>query len=256
MIWFACKQCGKRHGRSESLIGTMVFCECGQGNRVPWSSTAAEPEPEEARPLPPRPRAPRPSLPEPADQGAQPTAGNSSERGPGDLPSPRRRRVVRRPNPAFCLVHDEEASTATCADCHCSFCSACVVTLQGQPLCGPCKNFRVRNLGRPPRMAALAIVAFVLALVGGPAAFFLAFAALGMQVSSEGGALASVVFCLLALALPSAGLVVSWLALRQTESRTDVGGRSLAMTGATTALVAILWSLTIAAIVIAKEVQG
>ena len=57
MIWFACKQCGKRHGRAEHLSGTLVFCECGHGNRVPWSSTVAEPEPEEAAPLPPpRPR--------------------------------------------------------------------------------------------------------------------------------------------------------------------------------------------------------
>ena len=44
MIWFACKQCGKRHGRAESLVGTLVFCECGQGNRVPWASTVPEPE--------------------------------------------------------------------------------------------------------------------------------------------------------------------------------------------------------------------
>src|SRR6516164_6467007 len=54
MIWFACKQCGKRHGRGEHLAGTLVFCECGHGNRVPWSSTIPEPAPE-----PPPPREPR-----------------------------------------------------------------------------------------------------------------------------------------------------------------------------------------------------
>src|SRR5262249_16114600 len=44
MIWFSCKQCGKVHGRAENSAGTLVFCDCGQGNTVPWESTAAEPE--------------------------------------------------------------------------------------------------------------------------------------------------------------------------------------------------------------------
>ena len=44
MIWFTCRQCGKRHVRPEAECGTLVFCECGQGNRVPWQSTVAEEE--------------------------------------------------------------------------------------------------------------------------------------------------------------------------------------------------------------------
>ena len=43
MIWFTCKKCGKTHGRTETSAGTMVFCECGNGNTVPWESTAAPP---------------------------------------------------------------------------------------------------------------------------------------------------------------------------------------------------------------------
>jgi hypothetical protein len=118
MIWFACKQCCKRHGRGEHLAGTLVFCECGQGNRVPWSSTAAEPEPEEALPAPPlRPRAPRPTVDE--------------KRSGPELLRPRRSRERRRPDPAYCLNHEEAPKEAMCAACHGSFCSACVVTLQG-----------------------------------------------------------------------------------------------------------------------------
>ena len=43
MIWFACKQCGKTHGRPDSAIGATIFCDCGCGLLVPWESTAAEP---------------------------------------------------------------------------------------------------------------------------------------------------------------------------------------------------------------------
>src|SRR5271169_2112243 len=56
MIWFTCKKCGKTHGRADNSAGTMIFCDCGAGNTVPWESTTAEP----AAPLPvaSAPRAP------------------------------------------------------------------------------------------------------------------------------------------------------------------------------------------------------
>ena len=60
MIWFGCKKCGKRHGKAESLCGTLVFCDCGFGNRVPWSSTVPEPEAPEPTAVPARPRLRRP----------------------------------------------------------------------------------------------------------------------------------------------------------------------------------------------------
>ena len=50
MIWFTCKQCGKTHGRPENSVGSLVFCECGAGNTVPWESTVAEPEQPAAAP--------------------------------------------------------------------------------------------------------------------------------------------------------------------------------------------------------------
>src|SRR5437764_9295277 len=98
MIWFACKQCGKRHGRAESLVGTLVFCECGQGNRVPWASTVPEPE------APPEP-------PPPASAPARPRPRPAPEEDEDDLPPPvaqplRRTPEVRRPNPKYTLTPD------------------------------------------------------------------------------------------------------------------------------------------------------
>src|SRR5262245_7100263 len=244
MIWFACKQCGKRHGRAEHLSGTLVFCECGHGNRVPWSSTAPEPEPEEAQPVPPPPRArvPRPSFDE--------------DRPEPEFLRPRRSRERRRPNPAYCLNHEETLKETTCDICHCSFCSACVVTMQGQTLCGPCKNFRVRGRSRPAHLASLAIVAFILALVTTVVSLFLTFLALGMVVGIENGIIPAIVCCLIALALAGAELVVGWLALRQIDRQPTLAGRALAMTGATAGLAGIVWSLAVAVFSIAKEYRG
>ncbi len=244
MIWFACKQCGKKHGRAESLAGTLVFCDCGQGNRVPWSSTTAEPEPAEEPPAPAAPPRPRPWAPPRGDDDRQP-----------DFPVPRRRREVRRPNPHYCLNHDDVASEQTCADCRGSFCAACVVTLQGRTLCGPCKNFRVRGINRPTHVSAMAIVSFVVALVSGPVSVILGFMAVGMHVTSDsvGG---GVLLCLLALALPGVALVLAWLALREIETKPRVGGRALAASGATTALAGVLWAVGIATMMIVRQVQG
>ncbi len=243
MIWFACKQCGKRHGRAEHLSGTLVFCECGHGNRVPWSSTVAEPEPEEAAPLPPpRPRAPRP-----------PSEDDRPE--PEFLP-PRRSRERRRPNAAYCLNHDETPKKTICDACHSSFCSACVVTVRGQTLCGPCKNFRVRGLNRPARVPALAIVSLVLSLISAPAAALLALIAVDARAAGEGGVFMAEVICFIGMMLPIAGLVLGWAALRQIESKPNLGGRSLAITGATTGMAGALLCLAVAVLSIAKQWQG
>jgi hypothetical protein len=246
MIWFACKQCGKRHGRAEHLAGTLVFCECGHGNRVPWSSTVAEPPPEEARPVPPpsapRPRAPRPPL-------------DDERREPEFFP-PRRSRERRRINSAYCLNHDETPKDVICEACHCSFCSACVVALQGQTLCGPCKNFRVGGSSRPARLSPLAIVAFVLALVGILITLILTLVAVFTTVKTETGPLAAILCCLVALVLASGELIVGWLALRQIDRQPSLGGRALAMTGATAGLAGVVWSLAIALFSVVRQMQG
>jgi hypothetical protein len=241
MIWFACKQCGKRHGRDEHLSGTLVFCECGHGNRVPWSSTVAEPPPEEAKPVPPPPppRMPRPPL--------------SEERSELDFLRPRRTRERRRPNPNYCLNHEETAKEATCSDCRASFCSACVVELQGQTLCGPCKNFRFGALNRPARLPALALTAFVLALVSTVISLILNFMAIGFTTLMEAGLAASLISCTVALFFAVGELILSGLALRQIDRQPALGGRGLAMTGAMAGLTGIVWAFSIAAFLIARQ---
>src|SRR5712692_11161443 len=111
MIWFACKKCGKHHGKSESLSGTLVFCECGFGNRVPWSSTVAEPATPAAAPAPlPRPR----SVPVDERDDRRPPRRSIPVDDPDDWQPPslrtRPRKQPKRINPNFCLVHDEVAS--------------------------------------------------------------------------------------------------------------------------------------------------
>ncbi len=243
MIWFACKQCGKRHGRGEDLAGTLVFCECGQGNRVPWSSTAAEPEPEEALPAPPlRPRVPRPARDE--------------ERPPTEFLRPRRCRDRRRPNPDYCLNHDETPKQAICDACRCSFCSACVVALQGRTLCGPCKNFRLGGLSRPLRLSPLAIVSFVLALVCTLVSLVLCFTAIGSTMKLEAGLAVALPCCAVALFFAVGELIVSGLALRQMDRHPALGGRGLAMTGAIAGLTGVVWALSLAVFIVARQVQG
>lgn len=243
MIWYACKQCGKRHGRAEHLAGTLVFCECGHGNRVPWSSTVPEPEPEEARPAPPpRPRVPRPALDE--------------DRPEPELLRPRRSRERHRINSAYCLNHEETPKEATCEACHCSFCSACVVTLQGQTLCGPCKNFRVGGRSRPARLSPLAVLAFVLGLVCVVVSLILTLVAVGASMLAESGVVVAVVCCLIAVLLASGELVLGWVALRQIDRQPAFGGRGLAMTGATAGLAGIVWAVGIAVFSIARQLQG
>jgi hypothetical protein len=207
MIWFTCGQCGKAHGRPEGSVGSMIFCECGQGNVVPWESTTVAPEaaPPVAMPAPvPAPQ--RSDLPE-------------------ILPRVRRRAGPRRPNPAYCLNHDSIASQHKCADCGEAFCDDCVLTVQGALLCGPCKNFRVRRLLRPPRLSGFALASVLIALVSGPFCLLLALTGIAWLT-------------LLALLPQLVALVLGALALRTTETDTQRSGRSLAITGMVSAAVA------------------
>ena len=100
MIWFACKQCGKRLKQPDGAGGSFVFCTCGQGNRVPWESTLA-PEPE------------------------TPTASPSSEEPPEVEPVPYgKEREIVEPDPAYCWNHQDIPSEKTCDDCGERFCAA------------------------------------------------------------------------------------------------------------------------------------
>jgi hypothetical protein len=231
MIWFICKQCGKTHGRPESSVGSMIFCDCGHGNLVPWESTAPAPEtPPEAPAAAPAPTPGLPSVPLPL--------GGADDL-PEVLPRPRRRGRPQ-PDPAVCLNHETVASKHKCPDCGEAFCDNCVAPFQGQTLCGPCKNFRVRTLSRPPRVSGLAVVSAVLALITGPLAF-----CLWPFAVASGTALWS----LLALVPQIAALVLAGLALRATEGGAHKSGRSLAITGLVTAVVACVLTLVVSMLV-------
>jgi hypothetical protein len=162
---------------------------------------------------------------------------------------------LRKINPSFCLHHDESPAEATCDACKLPFCKLCVVALGGQTLCGPCKNFRIAGLGRPPRVLPLAVVSLVVSLVSGPVTLILSLVAMGLYIG-EGATGAAVGLCLLALSLPVAGLWLAGLALRRIELLPQAGGRALAASAACAALVGVLWCAIVMGLVVLQHVQG
>jgi len=217
MIWFSCKQCGKVNGRAENSAGTLIFCDCGQGNTVPWESTAAEPEAPVAVAAPALPAGPK-LEPLSFDPG---TAPPPLPRPPDSRPRLRRRPPRHRPDPNFCLNHEGVSSQKTCAACEEAFCNDCIVVFQGSNYCGPCKNYQLRTLQRPPRLSGLALSSLILALLTGPWA-------LGLVGTGN------FILCLLALIVCGIALALGIMGLRAIE-KTRFGGRSLAITGMVTA---------------------
>jgi hypothetical protein len=213
MIVFACQQCGKRFARPESTSGSALFCECGTRNQVPWESTLPDSE------------AP-PPLPEPRRPDLDPWLAGRPQ--------------LRQRNPAYCLNHQDTPPQHTCPDCAERFCADCVVSVQGQALCGPCKNLRMRNRQRPPQVSVAAIMAPIIALITGPGAVFVMFFALGMAQTSgsvAGAAGGIVVIALFALTLQALALLLAAWSLRSLETNPRLSGRALAITGMVAALV-------------------
>jgi hypothetical protein len=246
MISFACSQCGKRDTRPESQAGTLVFCACGKSNRVPWPSEGSEPVPvvrprpvpileaepvPEPRRTPPRAEPPRPAMPD----------GPTFSRKP--------MRLLGKVNPKFCYHHDDSSSEAICSACRLPFCASCVVSLQGETLCGPCKNFRLAGMGRAERVLPLAVVSFVVSLAGGPVALILSLVGVGL-FRSEGMTMAALALCLVGASIPVGGLILSRLALRRIDEQAQNGGRSLATSCAGICIVELLWCSSVAALVI------
>jgi hypothetical protein len=230
MIWFACKQCGRVHGRPENSIGAMIFCDCGQGLTVPWENTAPEPAGgAEAVSLP---------RPEPLTFGAQP------EREPYREPEPAPRRARRgriEPDPAVCFNHETVPKREVCADCGLSFCAECITLFRGQMLCGPCKNYLVKKLQRAPRISGWALTSMATALLTAPGLFCL------MPIGrSMGGASW---LTLLALVPHGLAIALGMLALRQADSDPRLGGRSQAIAGiviaSLAAVVTVVMTVTI-----------
>jgi hypothetical protein len=231
MIWFACKDCGKRHQRPEEAAGTLVFCSCGAGNRVPWDSTLPAPERPEEEPVP-----------------AAPTGATDDEDEDDRGPLRRRRAEPRHRDPAYCFNHQDVASVKICDDCHEAFCAGCVVTLQGRTLCGPCKNFRLRTLQRPLQLSSLAVISLVVGLVSGPPGLCL----MGGLFSPEGGAGLAAFGGLLGIAGPLVALVLGLKAVWDINRNPKLGGRGLAVTGMGVAAAGLLWCLAMLLVAAAR----
>ena len=50
----------------------------------------------------------------------------------------------------LCVNHPAVAAQTACASCGQPFCSSCLVTFQGQPHCGPCRDARLAQMHGPP----------------------------------------------------------------------------------------------------------
>src|SRR5947208_15063000 len=116
MIWFSCSKCQKTLGRPESSAGALVFCDCGQGNVVPWDSTAAAPaEPLPAEVLPPQPP---PLRPVPVGEEQIPVARRPSPSAPPpsreDDDLRRRFSTPQNRNPGQCFNHQDRPVLHKC----------------------------------------------------------------------------------------------------------------------------------------------
>jgi len=212
MIAFPCKQCGKRYERPVDAAGTLVFCDCGAGTRVPWESSLPP-----GSALPPPVNVPSRSWP--------PEPGPSYPQRRFDAPPPR--------DKAYCFNHPSARVEHTCADCGETFCAACVVNVQGGLRCGPCKNFRVRSVQRPARVSVLAILAPLVAVVAGGFWVILILSAAEHKPSS------SVILGMGTIGmLPQlVAFTLGALALQKVETGSGVSGRDMAITGMVSALV-------------------
>src|SRR5262245_33896469 len=198
---------------------------------------------------------PRQATPIPFLDEDEPRPGRLAEPLPPPF-RPKPKREYRRVNPKYCLNHDELPTEHTCSQCRLPFCSKCVLTLQGEVLCGPCKNFKVRGMQRPTRLTPLAILAAVLGVAAGMMSFCLSFVGGASQAQSAGGGLVAAVFGLVALLPPGGALVMSFYALHEIETKPRVGGRALAMTGTVASLVGLVWTVNVILIIIIKGVQS
>jgi hypothetical protein len=232
MIWFACKQCGKTHGRPEHSIGAMIFCDCGQGLTVPWVSTA--PEPPNAAALEAAQTTPAAAAPtaEPLNFDLPPP---SRPRQPEPPPRSRRSRKGRgEPDPTVCFNHDTLPKQHVCPECDLSFCNACVTTFRGRLLCGPCKNYEARLLQQAPRVSGWALTSFFVAFF---TALFVFWVGRGYWVLGT------------LLALQAFAVLAGVTALRRIDRDHRIGGRSQAITGivlgALVAAVAVMVSFSV-----------
>jgi hypothetical protein len=282
MLWFSCKSCGKHHSRPESEAGALIFCSCGNGVRVPFSSTAPpDPEIPDAiptdRPIPLRPLpvdVPSSRTPPSRTHSTGPSGADETEPPPIpvaravplDIPlalpvepiplapdepakplrkTPRRYRKV---DSEVCWNHEQEASAGLCAGCRLPFCQSCLVELRGHFVCGICKNFRVASAGQPLRTYPMAIVALISSLVVGPVALTLSLVGVGLYLSD--GVVGPTLLLSIVALLPVAGaLLFSLWVLWRLEGQTRLAGRAMALSGFCVSLCSLLWCLSVIGLV-------
>ncbi len=235
MISFPCSQCGQTLERAAGDAGTLVYCECGAGNTVPWESTpplaeevpAGLPQPSplaellgDEPPLKPRWEQTYATGPE-WEEEWRPAA-------PASIPPP-----LPRAEPTQCLNHPSAARAHVCADCGCSFCADCVATFQGAVVCGPCKNLRMRKVIRPPRLSLMALFAPIIALVCGGVWLFVMLMVAGMHGAPD----TALMLGGLGLLPQVFALAMGAMALHTIETEPNVSGRDWAMSGMIAALV-------------------
>jgi hypothetical protein len=235
MIHFACKQCGKTHSRPDSAAGTMIFCDCGNGNTVPWESTAAEPSgPPVVVSAPTVPElapiqfdpvtiATPPSSAPKYDDSRYPT----SPAPPIEDERPTRRGRGEKRDPDYCFNHQRRPKVDTCAECEEAFCADCLVRFQGEMLCGPCKNFRARRQELPPVATSVANASLIISLLAGPLLMCL------LLTSPGNSAMRILSWLSLLPQILAMGLGV-W-ALHDAEKERKGGGQWVALTGVGTA---------------------
>jgi hypothetical protein len=168
------------------------------------------------------------------------------------LPARSPPRIPRRVRPTLCFIHDADASTETCSACKLPFCNNCLVSLQGKPLCGPCKNFSIAGMGRTTRLLPLAVLALVVSLVSAPVVLSLTLLGVALHLS-EGYLGVAVALCVLSLTVTTTGLLLGLLALRRFETQPQFAGRGLACGALCAAFMGMTWSVAVAAIVISRS---
>ena len=120
-----------------------------------------------------------------------------------------------------------------------------MLSVQGQALCGPCKNFRIRSLQRPPQFSIFALFSLLLGLFTGPAGLFCVSLSAGMQ---------SAVPSFAGLVLPLMALILGAKALRDIETKPRMSGRSIAIAGMVSGLVAAFLT-AVWAVLVEKQLE-
>ena len=232
MIWFTCKKCGKSHGRADSSAGTLVFCECGNGNTVPWESTTAAPAaPPVSMPAPKGPdlgpiQFDPVTIPTPPAAAGRPNSSypsRSVSRDDDEDDRPYRRGRTEKRDPDFCFNHQRRPKIGVCAECEQTFCADCLAKFRGELMCGPCKNFESRRAELPAVASTMANASLIITLIAGP----LMMCFLLWQPGSAPMHIAS----LLSLLPQMLALGLGIWALRDAEKEKKGGGQWVAVTG-------------------------